>query len=322
MMRVLFRIFVKIARGTLRVVPVRSVRLGSLVYQVAYRLSTPRGATEIEVSAHGLRLVGPANDKLMMPGLYGGYYEEQEVAVFTRLATNSRVIVDVGANIGLYACLGAKHLPPTGRVIAIEPVPANVAFLRRNVELNEMSGKVDVLAAAGGQALGEVTIHLVPNNAALASASTTRAAKMRSTESVTVPVTTLDSYFDQQPDLLPDIIKVDTEGYDGYVLMGAATTMKRADPTLFVEYLPRWLRECGFDPAELLGMIFGQYGHVFAIDEYCHRIARCTEADLLRYADVGNFHCCNLLATNRPDHVAVIESLGIADRMCQRRVST
>ncbi len=318
----LFRAFVKIARGVLRVVPVGSLRLGARVYELAYRASIPHGATEIEVTAHGLHLTGPAHDKFMMPGLYGGYYEEQEAALFTRLAAASNVIVDVGANIGLYACLGAAQLPAGGRVIAFEPVPTNLDFLRRNLDRNGLLNRVDIEAAAAGQASGELVIHLVPDNIALASASATRASNMRSTESVSVPVVTLDSYLAVRPDRLPDIIKTDTEGYDGYVLQGALSTIKLAEPTLFIEYLPRWLLECDFDPTKVLDMVFDHYPHVFAIDEYCRRVARCTKADLMRFGSAGNFHCANLVATSRPEHLAIIESLGVADRICSRRLSS
>jgi FkbM family methyltransferase len=147
--------------------------------------------------------------------------------VFTRLAAASRVIVDVGANIGLYACLGAAQLPDGGRLIAFEPVPANLEFLRRNLDRNGLRDRVDVEAAAAGQAPGELVIHLVPDNIALASASRTRATNLHSTESVSAPVVTLDSYFEARPDLQPDIIKTDTEGYDGYVLRGAGDHQAR-----------------------------------------------------------------------------------------------
>lgn len=318
----LFRAFVKVARGVLRVVPVGSLRLGTRFYQLAYRASIPRGATELEVTAHGMHLTGPAHDKFMMPGLYGGYYEEQEAAVFTRLAAASRVIVDVGANIGLYACLGAAQLPDGGRLIAFEPVAANLEFLRRNLDRNGLRDRVDVEAAAAGQAPGELVIHLVPDNIALASASRTRATNLHSTESVSAPVVALDSYFEARPDLQPDIIKTDTEGYDGYVLQGALATIKLAQPTLFIEYLPRWLIECDFDPAKVLDIVFDHYPHVFAVDEYCRRIARCTKADLMRFGAAGNFHCANLVATSRPEHLEIIESLGVADRICSRRLSS
>ena len=35
-----------------------------------------------------------------------------------------------------------------------------------------------------------------------------------------------------------DVIKIDVEGYDGYVLKGAMETIKSHRPTIFVEYAP------------------------------------------------------------------------------------
>jgi FkbM family methyltransferase len=314
----LFKILVKIARTILRVFPVRSLKGGTRIYELAYRLSSPRSGSDVEVTPHGLRLVGPASDKFMMPGLYGGYYEEREVEVFKRLAAASRVIVDVGANIGLYACLGAAQLPEDGKLIAFEPVPDNLDYLRRNLVQNGMQDKVHVEAAAAGLEPGELSIHVIPENIGFASASTKRAADLGSTESVSVPVVTLDQYLEQRGGDAPDIIKTDTEGYDGFVLQGALATIKATQPTIFVEYLPRWLTECDFKPAELVDLIFDNYTNVFAIDEYCGRLSRITKDDLVGFGDAGNFHCANLIATSRPDHLGIIESLNPADRICSR----
>ncbi|GAA0391672.1 hypothetical protein Acor_18260 [Acrocarpospora corrugata] len=42
-------------------------------------------------------------------------------------------------------------------MIAFEPVPENVAYLRRNVERNELTGRVTVEPVAVGESCGELT---------------------------------------------------------------------------------------------------------------------------------------------------------------------
>lgn len=316
--RLLFRMITKVARLTLRVLPVRRLDGGSRLYERAYRMTRPSGTDEIEVTAHGLTLLGPAEDRFMMPGLYGGYYEETEFALFEKLAGASQVIVDVGANIGLYACAGARRLPSNGRMIAFEPVPLSIDFLRRNVDRNGLAGRVEIVEAAAGREPGEVVIHLAPENIGFASASTQRADYLGSTQSVSAPVMALDDYFREHPSLVPDIVKTDTEGFDGFVLEGAAETIKRDHPTVFVEFLPRWLAECDYDPSDLVALLFNNYEHVFAVDEYCGRISRCTREALLSFGPRGNFHCANLIASARPDHLRIIESLNPHPQLCSR----
>lgn len=53
----------------------------------------------------------------------------------------------MGANIGYYAIMEAKMTGPTGTVIGVEPSPANVDLLRKNIALNGLDN-VTVLGGA------------------------------------------------------------------------------------------------------------------------------------------------------------------------------
>ena len=44
--------------------------------------------------------------------------------------------MDIGANFGLHARLTYDLVGPHGQVLAVEPVPANLKLLRRNLTLN------------------------------------------------------------------------------------------------------------------------------------------------------------------------------------------
>lgn len=61
------------------------------------------------------------------------------------------VIVDIGANIGYYALLEARLVGKKGIVYAIEPVPRNIAILKKNIELNNYSNLEVYQLAYGGQ---------------------------------------------------------------------------------------------------------------------------------------------------------------------------
>ncbi len=64
-------------------------------------------------------------------------------------------LVDLGANIGL-SVLSSLARDPDASVVAVEPDPANVALLRRNIAQNGLADRVTVLAAAAGTAPGTV----------------------------------------------------------------------------------------------------------------------------------------------------------------------
>ncbi len=54
------------------------------------------------------------------------------------------VIVDAGANIGAFSVKAAKVIGDEGKVVAIEPEAGNLAFLRRNIEANDLRNAVIV----------------------------------------------------------------------------------------------------------------------------------------------------------------------------------
>lgn len=79
---------------------------------------------------------------------------EAEAAV--RALGRPPVVLDAGANIGLYSVWAAQRWPGA-RTIAVEPLPRNVELLRRNLELALPDGEHEVVAAAATTADGEVT---------------------------------------------------------------------------------------------------------------------------------------------------------------------
>ena len=52
------------------------------------------------------------------------------------LAGPGDVVIDAGANIGLFSLIAAARVGATGRVIACEPAPGTMALLRANVARN------------------------------------------------------------------------------------------------------------------------------------------------------------------------------------------
>src|SRR5215203_3644209 len=73
-------------------------------------------------------------NEIFWMGLKGGW-EKKSVSVWTQLVKNADVIVDVGANTGIYSLI-AKSLNPQGRVFAFEPIHRVYEKLVQNNLLN------------------------------------------------------------------------------------------------------------------------------------------------------------------------------------------
>lgn len=147
-------------------------------------------------------------------------------ALIARQVPRNSTVIDVGANIGLSTILLARM---TERVIAFEPSPPNVAFLRRNLERNGITN-VEVHAAAASSEPGTLRFHVAQYGAGshVVAAGHVSGGTI---PTVDVPAVTLDATI-----LTPiAFIKIDAEGHEPDVLAGACRLLARDRPLIYTE---------------------------------------------------------------------------------------
>lgn len=300
---------IRVARRFVANTPIQRLPLTTAIYRRVFKLGYP--SDEVSISFRGVDLTLPTGDVTIVPGLIGGYYEKIELDVFERLCRTSRTVVDVGANIGLFSCLAASRMPAGGTVVSFEPIPANLRYLRQNLEQNGFLDEVTVEASAVGEKAGAIDIFLVEGSIGTHSASARNAAS--SENMISVPMVSLDSYATGHLVGPIDVLKVDVEGYEGHVLRGASTVLTEQRPSMLVEYVPDHLINCGFPPEKFLDIVFDLYELVYLVDEVRGIIHRRTKSELL---DPALKHKnCNLIAVDgdvHAEHAEAIESLSAA----------
>ncbi|HKW03073.1 MAG TPA: FkbM family methyltransferase [Vicinamibacterales bacterium] len=142
-------------------------------------------------------------------------------------------VFDVGANKGQMTLLFAALVGPTGRVVAIEPAPAEFASLTANVTINTLANVRPIQAAAADRE-GEMTFTYAagrPSQGKLQDVERTYVIP----EADRFPVRTLslDSLVGEHA--RPDVIKIDVEGAAASVLRGAARLLAASSPKIYVE---------------------------------------------------------------------------------------
>jgi len=76
-----------------------------------------------------------------------GCYESNKQKELQKRIRPGDVVYDLGAHAGYFSLVAAVLTGPEGRVISFEPLPQNVAFLRRHLDLNEIRNCTVVEAA-------------------------------------------------------------------------------------------------------------------------------------------------------------------------------
>jgi FkbM family methyltransferase len=158
-------------------------------------------------------------------------YEPEVVWPWLTLARDAKVVLDVGAHVGLFALL-AGHANPASEVWAFEPLADTFRLLQRNVSLNTGVSVRCVQTAVGDRA-SQARLYVDPTNRYDISASFT-ASEGRSV-GVDVRQIDLDSWAAENGVSGVDLVKIDAEGAEPQVFAGMAGILERDRPDVVVE---------------------------------------------------------------------------------------
>ena len=212
-------------------------RLGFLPQNV-YRHLHFRGVFSTEVGGTTVTLRNH-DDRIENDIFWSGFFDSWEgesLRLWAALAEQSEVILDVGANSGIYAMV-AQAVNASATVVAFEPVERVYLQLLEHAELN--GGKVRCVNAAVSDCSGGVTM-FEPDveHPYWASLDPTVFGPDVGKDWVQVEVKgiRLDDFL-SDAQLSPDLIKVDTEGHEPEVLRGLGSMLAANRPMLLLEVL-------------------------------------------------------------------------------------
>ena len=157
-------------------------------------------------------------------GCWLGSYEYRKRRQFQLVVRPGDVVYDAGANVGFYSLLSAVLVGPNGHVVAFEPLPRNLAYLRRHLELNAISN-VTVIASALGRC---------PGRARFLEDSSPSMGRLSTNGSLDVAVSSLDDLVSRATIPGPNVLKIDIEGGESDALIGAQAVLARCRPLVFL----------------------------------------------------------------------------------------
>jgi FkbM family methyltransferase len=217
----------RIVRDTLRVIlahPLNQGRRATALldyakWQIGSRMMP--GPVVVPVVDDARLVVRPKQHSTLIA--YTGIYDFEDICFVLHAIGPGDLLVDVGANVGIYSVLAAKVRGASA--VAFEPVPASLADLKANIGLNGVGATVEVHSSAVGSAKGTVTMTTDRGGANHVLAPDAKV----SGKTVTVDVVRLDDALEGRS---PRVLKIDVEGFEAEVLRGAGATL--VDPSLKV----------------------------------------------------------------------------------------
>lgn len=158
-----------------------------------------------------------------------GEYSEEEVNLFSKIVKPGDTVLDIGANIGSFTVPLARLANP-GTVMAFEPEKTAFYTLCGNIAINNIRN-VFCFQQAVGNTASSVKVPELSNTAFGNYGGLELTKDYSNCDHYYVQISTIDSLNLTSCKL----IKIDVEGMEKEVILGAKTTIEKLKPILYVE---------------------------------------------------------------------------------------
>lgn len=166
-------------------------------------------------------------------GYWLGSYEIHMQKAFEGVISTNSIVFDIGAHVGYYTLLSSTLVGPGGKVYAFEPLPRNIAFIKRHILMNLVTN-VDVVEAAVSEKTGS-TFFVEGEESPMGQIS--------SEGYLQVKTVSLDELVSTGKVEFPDYMKIDVEGAEYDVLLGARRIIREKLPKIFLATHGQELKE-------------------------------------------------------------------------------
>lgn len=187
-------------------------------------------------------------------GCWLGTYERNRQRRLKQVLHCGDCFLDIGANVGFYSLLAGRLVGELGHVHSFEPLPRNLAYLNRHVDLNRLRNlTVHPLALSEGP---ERTMSFAKS---INPSSGHLLAERSAETSIEVSVKSLDMLWKENVFLTPSVIKIDVEGAEASVLRGGEEMLRTCRPVIL-------LAGHGTDMQERCCNLLVQWGYQIHLD--------------------------------------------------------
>jgi FkbM family methyltransferase len=225
----------------------------------------------LQGAAEGVRWLLQTPRRLRHPELGDLFLEGERIRrLFKFSISDGMNCIDVGCHLGS-VLQEFVRLSPSGRHIAVEPLPYKADWLKRKfpkvqvhqVAVGEREGRVEFFYSRRRSGYSGLRIH----------------AQVGNIEKLEVQCKKLDDIV--PPDAPIGFMKIDVEGGEYAVLRGAAQLIARERPLILFECTRTGLSAFGYEPSQIYALLVAEYGYkVYLIKDWLSRAASLSLGEL------------------------------------------
>jgi FkbM family methyltransferase len=175
-------------------------------------------------------------------------HERGERQFLESIAEEGMIAVDVGGQYGPAACAISRAIGERGKLYCFEPVPEYREILEENIKASGLIN-VEVIPAAVGQEAGRTTLHI--------DGGATSVAPKEGKKTVTADVVRLDDFFAERGVSRLDLLSMDCEGSELFVLQGTSGLLAKSRVRVFAEIHHDFLKVLGLSARDVVRFLEG-----------------------------------------------------------------
>ncbi|MEH2250266.1 FkbM family methyltransferase [Nostoc sp.] len=142
--------------------------------------------------------------------------------MFQQIIQEGSIVYDLGSNSGFYTILASILVGSQGKVVAFEPHPQNLHYLKQHLQLNHLENVI-VIDRAVSDSSGVIQFD-----------GSGFTGHISSQGELQVETVSLDEFIDTKQIPPPNFLKIDIEGAEMLALSGAKSMLSKIHPTILL----------------------------------------------------------------------------------------
>lgn len=197
-----------------------------------------------------------------------GTYEPYNMLTLSRLIDKGNIVVDIGANNGVFSLFSALLTGPSGQIHAFEPSPREYRDFCHSLHFNPpLAPRIHLYKTALSDQKALAYLKISDDiNSGLNTLSDVFCYDVQAVQTLEVQTETLDGFVQKNSLAALDFVKIDVEGFEAHILRGGRKSITRFKPYILMEYNQQALTSAGTKTKTLEKIIKDIGYHSHAID--------------------------------------------------------
>jgi len=167
-----------------------------------------------------------------------GYFSPEVCRSLIAFLKPGMQFVDIGAHFGYFSLLAAHLVGDSGKVLSVEAMPSTFQHLQNNIHKHANSGNVILHQGAAFNEVRDLSFKdygIVASSLNTAFSNRGNSKLIQEPKNVTVKAQKADTILSDNNIQKPELIKIDAESSEKFVLEGLSETLQRYKPKIVLE---------------------------------------------------------------------------------------